>query len=73
MQDGAFPVEIEHKFGTTEIPEEPERVLSLGYQEHDAIFALGVEPIAVRYWFGDETDVIFPWAQDEADGAAPET
>ncbi|MGH3835574.1 MAG: iron-siderophore ABC transporter substrate-binding protein [Pseudonocardiaceae bacterium] len=69
---GSFPVSIEHKFGTTEISEEPQRVLSLGYQEHDVIFALGGTPIAVRYWFGDESDVIFPWAEDEAGGADPE-
>lgn len=71
-RDGAFPVTIEHTFGSTEITEEPQRVLSLGYQEHDPILALGVTPIAVRYWFGDESDVIFPWAEDEAGGAAPE-
>lgn len=71
-RDGAFPVTIEHKFGSTEITEEPQRVLSLGYQEHDPILALGVTPIAVRYWFGDESDVIFPWAEDEAGGANPE-
>lgn len=46
-------------------------MLSLGYQEHDAILALGVEPIALRYWFGDESDVIFPWAEDEAGDADP--
>lgn len=67
-----FPVTIEHKYGSTVIPEEPQRVLSLGFSEHDAILALGVEPIAVRYWFGDETDVIFPWAEEEAGDAAPE-
>lgn len=69
---GAFPVTIEHKYGSTQITEEPNRVLSLGFQEHDAIFALGVTPIAVRYWFGGKTDVIFPWADDEAAGARPE-
>lgn len=68
----AFPVTIEHKYGSTEIPREPTRVLSLGFQEHDAILALGVTPTAVRYWFGDKTDVIFPWAEDEAAGATPE-
>ncbi len=70
--DEAFPVTIDHKYGTTEIRAEPERVLSLGYQEHDTIFALGVEPIAVRYWYGDEDDVIFPWAEKAAGGAEPE-
>ncbi|MGH3475788.1 MAG: iron-siderophore ABC transporter substrate-binding protein [Pseudonocardiaceae bacterium] len=69
---GSFAVTIEHKFGTTEITEEPERVVSVGYQEHDPILALGITPIAVRYWFGDESDVIFPWAEDEAGGADPE-
>ena len=71
-EESAFPVTIEHKYGSTEIPREPTRVLSLGFQEHDAIFALGVTPIAVRYWFGDKSDVIFPWADDEAGGARPE-
>lgn len=70
--DSSFAVTIDHKFGTTEITEEPRRVVALGYQEHDPILALGVTPIAVRYWFGDESDVIFPWAEDEAGGADPE-
>lgn len=69
---GAFPVTIEHKYGSTEITEEPQRVLSLGFTEHDFIFALGVEPVAVRYWYGDEDDVIHEWADDAADGADPE-
>jgi iron complex transport system substrate-binding protein len=66
-----FPVTIEHKYGSTEIPTEPKRVLSLGYNEHDTIFALGVEPIAVRYWYGDEDDAVFPWAEEAAAGANP--
>lgn len=68
----AFPVAVEHKFGTTKIDGAPERIVSIGYQEHDVLFALGVEPVAVRYWFGDKTDVIYPWAEDEAGDAKPE-
>lgn len=63
---------IKHKFGSTRIESEPERVVSIGYQEHDFIFALGVAPVAVRYWYGDEDDVIYPWAEDEAGDADPE-
>lgn len=63
---------IKHKYGNTEIRGRPERVLSIGYQEHDFIFALGVEPVAVRYWYGDKNDVILPWAEDEAGDADPE-
>lgn len=63
---------IEHKYGGTKISGRPERVVSIGYQEHDFIFALGVAPVAVRYWYGDKDDVIFPWAEDEAGDANPE-
>ncbi|MGY1745963.1 iron-siderophore ABC transporter substrate-binding protein [Blastococcus sp. SYSU D00695] len=65
----AFPVTIEHAYGETEIPEEPQRVVSLGYTEQDAILAFGVVPVAVRYAFGPEDDVFFPWADDAAGDA----
>lgn len=67
-----FPVVIEHKYGETEISAEPERVVALGYNEQDALLALGVKPVASRYWFGDEPFAVFPWAQDELGGAEPE-
>jgi iron complex transport system substrate-binding protein len=70
--EAAFPVTIEHQFGETTVEEEPERVVSLGLQEHDTIFALGVEPVAVRYWYGPEDDVIHPWAEEAAGDADPE-
>jgi iron complex transport system substrate-binding protein len=68
----AFPVTVEHAFGETEIPEEPQRVVSLGYTEQDAILAFGVVPVAVRYAFGPEDDVFFPWADEAAGDADPE-
>jgi iron complex transport system substrate-binding protein len=63
---------IEHKFGSTEVGGSPERVVSIGYQEHDFLYALGVSPVAVRYWYGDEEDVVRSWAEDEAGDANPE-
>ncbi|MGH9186736.1 MAG: iron-siderophore ABC transporter substrate-binding protein [Acidimicrobiales bacterium] len=72
VDGSAFPVTIEHKYGSTVISAEPERVVSLGFQEHDAILALGVTPVAVRYWYGPEDDVIYPWAEEAARGAEPE-
>ncbi|WP_156036205.1 iron-siderophore ABC transporter substrate-binding protein [Blastococcus sp. URHD0036] len=68
----AFPVTIEHAYGETEIPEEPQRVVSLGYTEQDAILAFGVVPVGVRYAFGPEDDVFFPWADEAAGDAEPE-
>lgn len=67
----AFPVTIEHKYGSTTIDEAPQRVVALGYQEHDFIYALGVQPVAARYWYGDEEDVVYPWAEDAAAGHQP--
>ena len=41
----AFPVTIEHKYGSTTIEAEPQRVVSVGFAEHDGILALGVTPV----------------------------
>ena len=62
----AFPVSIEHAWGTTTVESEPTRVVALGYQDQDSILALGVKPVAVRYWFGPEDDQIWPWAEQAA-------
>ena len=37
--NAAFPVEIDNKFGTTEIDAQPERVVSIGYTDGDDILA----------------------------------
>ncbi|MGB0113369.1 MAG: iron-siderophore ABC transporter substrate-binding protein, partial [Ilumatobacteraceae bacterium] len=70
--EAAFPVTIEHAFGETTIDEEPQRVVSVGFAEHDNILALGVTPIAVRDWYGDQPYATWPWAQDELGDAEPE-
>jgi iron complex transport system substrate-binding protein len=71
-QEGdTFPVTIEHQFGTTTINEPPQRIVSIGYTEQDYLLALGVTPIAVRYWYGDENDAIFPWADEYVTGEEP--
>ncbi len=67
----SFPITVEHKYGTTTIPSAPQRVVSIGYTDQDALLALGVTPVAVRYWYGDATNAIFPWAQDKVEGDTP--
>ncbi|MEZ5297039.1 MAG: ABC transporter substrate-binding protein [Ilumatobacteraceae bacterium] len=68
----AFPVTIEHKYGSTTIEAEPQRVVSVGFAEHDGILALGVTPVGVRDWYGDMPYATWPWAQDELGDAEPE-
>lgn len=66
-----FPVTIAHAFGEAEIPAAPERVVTVGFTDHDAVLALGVTPVAVRDWYGDQPFATWPWAQDELGDAEP--
>lgn len=68
----AFPLTIEHAFGSTTIEAAPERIVSIGYADQDPLIALGAPMIAGRYWFGDTESVVFPWAKDDLQGAEPE-
>lgn len=70
--DDPFPVTITHEFGTTEITERPERVVSVGYTEQDALLALGVIPVGVTDWYGDQPFATWPWAQEALGDAEPE-
>jgi iron complex transport system substrate-binding protein len=67
----AFPVTITHKFGDITIDAPPVRVVSIGFVDQDWLLALGVTPIAVRDWYGDQPYATWPWAQDELGGAQP--
>ncbi|MEM7343885.1 MAG: ABC transporter substrate-binding protein [Chloroflexota bacterium] len=71
--DAGFPLTLEHKYGSTTIDEQPLRVVSVGYSEHDELLALGVTPLGVRQWYGDYPYEVWPWAQDELGDAQPET
>jgi iron complex transport system substrate-binding protein len=65
--DGAFPVVIEHSFGTTEIPCQPERVVTVGFNDQDFVLALGLTPVGTREYIGYDYDTR-PWATDVLDG-----
>jgi iron complex transport system substrate-binding protein len=70
--DATFPVEIEHEYGTTTIEEKPERVVTVGLTDQDAVLALGVVPVGITDWFGDHPHAVWPWAQDLLGDAEPE-
>jgi iron complex transport system substrate-binding protein len=63
--DGAFPVTIENRFGTTEIPAEPQRVVTVGFNDQDFVLALGVTPVGERELLGDYDATTRPWAQEQ--------
>lgn len=68
----AFPVTIKHKYGSTEITKRPERIVTVGLTEQDALLALGIVPVGTTEWFGEYPGAIWPWAQDRLDGTLPE-
>lgn len=69
--EAAFPVTIEHKYGSLTLDEAPERVVSVGYTDQDTLLALGVVPVGIRDWFGDQPNATWPWATAALGGAEP--
>ena len=69
---GAFPVTVEHALGSTTVPAAPQRVVSLGYTDQDAILALGVVPVAIREFTGNRPAATWPWASDRLQGQQPQ-
>jgi iron complex transport system substrate-binding protein len=72
-EPSAFPVTIEHKYGSTTIEEAPKRIVVAGLREQDSLLALGVVPVATTEWYGEHPGAIFPWAEEAlGDGPRPE-
>ena len=69
----AFPVTIEHAFGSTEITAAPQRVVALGWGSADAALALGVVPVAVdKQSYGADADGFMPWFAEALTAAGAE-
>jgi iron complex transport system substrate-binding protein len=63
--DDAFPVTIEHTFGSTTIDERPDRVVTLGWSAQDVVYALGVTPVGMpSFSYGAGDDGVLPWDED---------
>jgi iron complex transport system substrate-binding protein len=59
------PVVVEHAFGSTEVPADPQRVVTWGWGSADAAVALGVVPVgmAAQAYGGDDEGVL-PWVRE---------
>lgn len=68
---------IEHAYGQTELPAQPERVVTLGWGTTDAALALGVTPVAIPIasGVGEDDNGLLPWVNEyleENDIAVPD-
>ncbi|WP_121745291.1 iron-siderophore ABC transporter substrate-binding protein [Streptomyces sp. E2N166] len=75
---GAFPVTVEHAFGTTKVTEAPKRVVSVGYTDDQTILAFGIKPVGMVDQYpnppGRSPDINtqWPWVKDKWGDTEPE-
>ncbi|MEU5286201.1 iron-siderophore ABC transporter substrate-binding protein [Streptomyces sp. CA-278952] len=75
---GAFPVTVEHAFGSTEVSKAPQRVVTVGYTDDQAVLALGVKPVGMVDQYpnpaGQTPDINtqWPWVKDQWGDTRPE-
>ncbi|MFT4012609.1 MAG: ABC transporter substrate-binding protein [Paracoccus sp. (in: a-proteobacteria)] len=67
----AEPLVFDHAYGRTVLPRPARRIVSLGGNTHDMLFALGIAPLALRWWWGPYPSGIWPWAEPYSGGARP--
>lgn len=71
-----YPIVIEHALGTTTINEQPERVATVQWANHEVPLALGIVPVgmAAANFGDDDGDGMLPWVEEkltELGGDAP--
>ncbi|MFD4295493.1 iron-siderophore ABC transporter substrate-binding protein [Rhodococcus sp. NPDC058532] len=68
---GAFPVTIDNTFGATTIDSEPQRLVTMGWNAQDVLYALGLTPVGQpKYIYGADPNGVMPWAQPYFDADA---
>ncbi|GAB2841890.1 iron-siderophore ABC transporter substrate-binding protein [Actinocorallia aurea] len=75
---GAFPVTVEHFFGSTEVAKAPERVVTVGYTDDQTVLAWGIKPVGMVDQYpnpaGQSPDINtqWPWVKDLWGDTKPE-
>ncbi|WP_318198276.1 iron-siderophore ABC transporter substrate-binding protein [Streptomyces sp. MCL20-2] len=76
--EGAFPVTVEHAFGSTEVKKAPQRVVTVGYTDDQSVLAFGIKPVGMVDQYpnpaGQSPDINtqWPWVKDQWGDARPE-
>lgn len=56
-------------FGDVTVPENPQRVVALGWSDAETALALGVQPVGASDWLAVGGDGLGPWVEDSYDTA----
>lgn len=73
--ESAFPVTVEHVYGETTIEEEPTRVATVAWANHEVPLALGIVPVGMSKatWGDDDGDGVLPWVEEKIEELGGET
>jgi iron complex transport system substrate-binding protein len=69
---GGFPASVEGPFGTAEVEQAPQRVVTIGWSDADVALALGVRPVGTFDIGPDFPKGVGPWAADRFGDQTPE-
>jgi len=73
-QAQTFPVTLEHVYGETTIPSEPQRIVTWGWSNEDAVIALGKIPVGMPFQsYGGGDNGIHDWVEEALAAGGAET
>lgn len=61
--DDGSPTVVPTAFGDVEVPDDPQRVVALGWGDAETALALGVEPVGASDWLAFGGEGVGPWAE----------
>ncbi len=75
VESEAFPVSIDHVYGTTVIESRPERVATVSWANHEVPLALGIVPVGMSKaaWGDDDGDGMLPWVEERLEELTEES
>ncbi|GAA1848074.1 iron-siderophore ABC transporter substrate-binding protein [Brevibacterium marinum] len=68
-EESASGPSVDTKFGSVEVPQDPQTVVALGWGDAETALALGVQPVGASDWVEFGGKGVGPWAEDLYDQA----
>ncbi|BDD83097.1 ABC transporter substrate-binding protein [Tsukamurella pulmonis] len=62
---------VDHLRGSTAVPDDPRRIVTVGFSDQDPVLALGGRLVGVTDWYGDYEFATWPWAQAQLGDQRP--